>query len=48
MVLRCAGGILARAEGLNAEALQSGSCGNSDTCRLMYLTLFGRSANPCK
>jgi alkaline phosphatase len=37
-----AGGILARAEGANAEALVSGSCDNSDIYRLMYLTLFGR------
>lgn len=43
-----AGGILARAEGLNAEALQSGSCDNSDIYRLMYLTLFGRPADSGK
>lgn len=40
-----AGGILARAEGLNAEALRNGSCDNSDIYRLMYLTLFGRPAD---
>ncbi|MDA0577353.1 MAG: alkaline phosphatase [Verrucomicrobia bacterium] len=39
-----AGGILARAEGANAEALRGGSCDNSDIYRLMYLTLFGRLA----
>ncbi len=43
-----AGGILARAEGLNAEALRSGSCDNSDIYRLMYLTLFGRPADSGK
>jgi alkaline phosphatase len=37
-----AGGILARAEGLHAEALAGGSCDNTDIYRLMYLTLFGR------
>jgi len=37
-----AGGILARADGINAEALRSGSLDNSDIYRLMYLTLFGR------
>lgn len=36
-----AGGILARAEGVNAEALRSASCDNTDIYRLMYLTLFG-------
>ncbi len=36
-----AGGILARAEGANADALLSGNCDNSDIYRLMYLTLFG-------
>ncbi len=40
-----AGGILARAEGANAQALRSGSCDNSDIYRLMYLTLFGRPAD---
>ncbi len=40
-----AGGILVRAEGVNAEALRSGSCDNSDIYRLMYLTLFGRPAD---
>uniref|UniRef100_Q3ASH2 Alkaline phosphatase n=1 Tax=Chlorobium chlorochromatii (strain CaD3) TaxID=340177 RepID=Q3ASH2_CHLCH len=43
-----AGGILARAEGINSEALRSGSCDNSDVYRLMYLTLFGRSADSKK
>lgn len=38
-----AGGILARAEGLNAEALRSASGDNTDIYRLMYLTLFGHS-----
>ncbi|MBN1366097.1 MAG: alkaline phosphatase [Syntrophaceae bacterium] len=36
-----AGGILVRAEGMNAEALRSGSCDNSDIYRLIYCTLFG-------
>jgi alkaline phosphatase len=36
------GGILARAEGVNAEALRSGNCDNTDIYRLIYLTLFGR------
>ncbi len=40
-----AGGILARAEGVNAQALRSGSCDNSDIYRLMCLTLFGRAAD---
>jgi alkaline phosphatase len=40
-----AGGILARAEGANAEALLSGSCDNTDIYRLMYLTLFGHLPN---
>lgn len=35
-----AGGILARAEGVNAEHL-SGNCDNTDIYRLMYRTLFG-------
>jgi len=43
-----AGGILARAEGINAEALRSGSCDNSDIYRLIYLTLFGRPADTGK
>jgi alkaline phosphatase len=43
-----AGGILARAEGINAEALRSGSCDNSDIYRLIYLTLFGHSAGTGK
>lgn len=38
------GGILARAEGMNAQALRSGSCDNSDIYRLMYRTLFGHQA----
>jgi alkaline phosphatase len=40
-----AGGILARAQGLNAELLQtkfSGMFDNTDVYRLMYQTLFGR------
>ncbi|MCF7838223.1 MAG: hypothetical protein K9N49_06300 [Candidatus Marinimicrobia bacterium] len=37
-----AGGILARAQGTNAEALRSGHCDSSDIYRLMYLTLSGR------
>lgn len=37
-----AGGILARADGINAEALRTGSLDNTDIYRLMYLTLFGR------
>ncbi len=40
-----AGGILSRAQGLNAELLQtkfSGSFDNTDVYRLMYQTLFGR------
>jgi alkaline phosphatase len=40
-----AGGILARAEGANAQALRSGICDNSDIYRLMYLTLFGHPAD---
>jgi len=40
-----AGGILARAEGANAETLRSGSCDNTDIYRLMYLTLFGHTAD---
>jgi len=43
-----AGGILARAEGINAEALRSGNCDNSDIYRLIYLTLFGRPADTGK
>lgn len=43
-----AGGILVRAEGLNAKALQNGSCDNSDIYRLLYLTLFGRPADAGK
>ncbi|HSV74410.1 MAG TPA: alkaline phosphatase [Chthonomonadales bacterium] len=38
-----AGGIAARAEGLNAERLRElGTVDNTDIYRLMYLTLFGR------
>lgn len=40
-----AGGIIARAEGINAEALRSGSCDNSDIYRLIHLTLFGLPAD---
>jgi alkaline phosphatase len=43
-----AGGILARAEGVNAQALLSGSCDNSDIYRLMYLTLFGYPADTAR
>jgi alkaline phosphatase len=43
-----AGGILARAEGVNAEALRSASCDNTDIYRLMYLALFGHPADSRK
>lgn len=38
-----AGGILVRAAGINAEALRSGSCDNTDIYRLIYMTLFGHT-----
>lgn len=43
-----AGGIIVRAAGINAEALSSGSCDNTDIYRLMYMTLFGRDPSSAK